>query len=271
MIDELPGAKSRRLLEGLPEDLRVLLDESIIPSPHSIPLKRAPATDFQRRHVRKKPHVAELYQENSKIHPYSPFRPQGNQARMEQIREWFFETSYNMKEEEYLDHESENLRIRLDDVDPKVQQVLDPFTMPSSTTNLLYSTDLVVLQDQLLTRFVPESRHLWTERKVSVRERNSLRAKLGRTPEEWASTKAVFFLVACPWRRMILWGPRGYRHTLLDMGRLLAHFERSIPNAGLSMAVLQDFHDAAIDRFILADGVERSTHAILTLSSTETN
>ncbi|NBB89953.1 MAG: hypothetical protein GVY23_01960 [Spirochaetes bacterium] len=269
MIDELPGAKSRRLLEGLPQDLKALLDESIIPSPHSIALKRSPESDFQRRHVRRKPHVAELYQENSKIHPHSPFHPQGNEDRLKQIREWFFETSYNMKEEEYLDHESENLRVLLDEVDPDVREVLEPFSTPGDTTNLLFSADLLVLQGEHLTRFVPESRHLWTERKVSPPEINGLRAKLGKSAEEWQRTKAVFFLVACPWRRMILWGPRGYRHTLLDVGRLLAHFEQHVPTTGLEAAVHQDFHDSAIDRFLLADGVERSTYAILTLSAPE--
>ena len=130
---------------------------------------------------------------------------------------------------------------------------------------LLYSIDLLVLRGGLLTRLFPQAPHLWTERLMADQERQMLGTKFGLPPEAWEGTEAVLFLVACPWRYMLLHGPRGYRHTLLDVGRLLAYFEEKAGAHGLDLAVQQNFHDSVVDRFILADGLERSTYAVLIL------
>src|SRR5690606_27185865 len=62
-------------LSAVPQDILTLLQESIIPSPHSINLEHSPSADFLYRSVRRKAHVAELYHENSKLCPYATLQP----------------------------------------------------------------------------------------------------------------------------------------------------------------------------------------------------
>lgn len=252
-------------LSSLPDQLLTMLEESIVPSPHSIDLSRTPLTDYLYRQVRKKPHVAELYHENSKINPHSTLQPIDNPVVLEQIRHWFFSTAYELKEEDYVLEESPELRFALDELPESVADLLRPFTEAGAAANLLYSIDLLVLRGGLLARLFPESPYLWTEREVPDQERAFLGSKFGLAPDDWEGTEAVLFVVACPWRYMLLHGPRGYRHTLLDVGRLLAYFEGHTAEHGLDLTVAQNFHDTAVDNSILADGLERSAYAVLTL------
>lgn len=76
----------------------------------------------------------------------------------------------------------------------------------------------------------------------------------------------MLFLIACPWRYMLLYGPRGYRHTLLDLGRLLGYFQYRCEFDGHLLTIHQDFLDTKADDFVQADGVERSVYALLTFS-----
>lgn len=263
-IDAVPD------LSHVPKRLLTLLEESIVPSPHSIDLAHSPESDFLYRQVRPKPHVAELYHENSKLHPYTTLQPVADPRVHEQIRQWFFDTAYAVKAE-YLLHEDPALRLSLDDLPPPLADLLQPFSEPGTYANLLYSIDLLVLYGGLLTRLFPEAPYLWTEREINDQERQFLGMKLGVEPETWAEhTVAVLFAVACPWRYMLLHGPRGYRHTLLDVGRLLAYVEQEAPMHTFDVAVQQNYHDSAIDRMILADGLERSAYAIVHLRSPQT-
>lgn len=255
-------------LSSVPDVLKTFLEEPIIPSPHSIDLSHTVVSDYLYRQVRRTPHVAELYHENSKLNPYSTLQPIADPKALEQVRRWFFDTAYNLKAEDYLLEESPLLRVSVDSLPETLAELVRPFCEPGDLANILYSIDLLVLQGGLLTRVFPESEFLWTEREVPDQEWQFLGMKLGADPEEWVEhTDAVFFAVACPWRYMLLHGPRGYRHTLLDVGRLLAYFEGQAATRTLDLTVAQNFHDTAIDRFILADGLERSTYAILVLRS----
>lgn len=258
-------------LDAVPKRIRFLLEESVIPSPHNVELEHTPATDYLERNARATPHVAELYHENSKLTPFSTMQPVADPKALEQIRDWYFETAYDLHEEEFLAHESPELRIAIDDVAAPLQTMLAPFPTDGRTTNLLYAVDLLVYVDGLLTRCMARSDYLWTERRVAEQEDRWLRQKLGFSPQAWSGTAAVLFVVACPWRYMLLHGPRGYRHTLLDIGRLLAYFEGRSHAEKIPLTIQQNFHDAAMDRFILADGTERSTYAILTVRAEATN
>ena len=68
---------------------------------------------------------------------------------------------------------------------------------------------------------------------------------------------------------MMLFGPRGYRHTLFDAGRLLAHFENDAQHHSLRIAVAQNFYDRWVDRSLYMDGVERSTLAVIVIAGEE--
>lgn len=262
-------------LEHVPSRLRMLLEESIVPSPHSIDLAPSPESDFLYRQVRRTPHVAELYHENSKISPVSTQQPTDDPQVLDEIRTWFFETAYQLKADEVLKQETPALRRSLEALPAPLAAGLEPFAEPGTWANLLYAVDLLVLHDGWLGRLVPQTPYLWTERRTPPPRLQQLGQALGSTPEAWAQTEAVVFLVACPWRYMLLHGPRGYRHTLLDIGRLLAHFEGHFAapdeapddedaQAPFALEVKQNFYDTAVDQLLLADGLERSAYAVLT-------
>ena len=248
-----------------PDSFSELLESPMIPSPHSIELSHSAASDCLYRQVRSKPHLAELYHENSKLSPHSTLQVPSDTSTLEQVRRWFFKTAYRV-DEEILVNNGSGLRVPYDQLSEWLQGPLQLFSKPGSLTNLLYATDLLVLHDRILLRVVPESDYLWIEYEVKD-EATLLPCLFWRSPPvriEECSTMLI--VVACPWRYMLLYGLRGYRHTLLDIGRLLGFLQNRYESYGHPVTVHQDFLDTKADEFVQADGVERSVYALLTFS-----
>jgi hypothetical protein len=245
---------------------RKLFEELIVPSPHSIELERTAMSDFLQR-LCATSHVAELYHENSKIVPSSTVTVPEDDRKLHEVREWFFTTAYALEESDVEPSEAHQIRIGLAGLPERLGSLLLPFTQPGPASDLLYSVDLLVLHAGCLYRLIVRTEHLWVERSFSAADMEVLRdSVLDLSDLTLARAEALLFLVACPWRYMLLYGPRGYRHTLLDAGRLLGRFEAAARRGNLPLSVAQNFYDARIDRLLLADGVERSTLAILALS-----
>ena len=247
------------------QHIQRFLESSVIPSPHSIDLSHSAASDYLYRQVRAKPHVAELYHENSKLSLHSTLQIPSDTSILEQVRRWFFETAYRVDEETLVANGS-GLRIPYDQLPDWLQGPLSLFSKPSSLTDLLYAADLLVLHDGVLFRIVPELEYLWVEREVK-NEATLLPDLFWRSPpvrlEEYST---MLIVIACPWRYMVIYGPRGYRHTLLDIGRLLGYLQHQYASSGYPATVHQDFLDTKADEFVQADGVERSVYAFLTFS-----
>ena len=251
--------------DPLLKHIQMSLESSFIPSPHSIDLSHSVASDYLYRQVRAKPHVAELYHENSKLTPHSTLQIPSDTSMLEQVRRWFFETTYRV-DEETLVADGAGLRVPYDQIPRWVQGPLNSFSKPGSLTDLLYAVDLLMLHDGMLFRIVPESNYLWIEREVK-NEVSLLPDLVWRSPPvniEECSTMLI--VVACPWRYMLIYGPRGYRHTLLDIGRLLGYLQYQYESHGYPATIHQDFLDTKADEFVQADGVERSVYALLTFS-----
>ena len=264
MVAESPYTNPDPLLQ------HIFLESPIIPSPHSIDLSHSAVSDYLYRQVKSKPHIAELYHENSKLSPHSTLHVPADTSTLEQVRRWFFETAYRV-DEETLAANGSGLRISYDQLPTWLQSPLNPFSKPGSLANLLYAADLLVLHDGLLVRVVPESDYLWIEGEVKSKS-TLLPGLFWRSPPvsiEECSTMLI--VVACPWRYMFIYGPRGYRHTLLDIGRLLGYFQHRCEFSGYSAMVHQDFLDTKADEFFQADGVERSVYAVFTFSSINVN
>ena len=251
--------------DPLLKHIQIFLESPVIPSPHSIDLSHSAASDYLYRQVRAKPHVAELYQENSKLSPHSTLQIPSDTSVLEQVRRWFFETAYRVEEETLVDN-GLGLRISYDELPEWLQTPLNLFTKPGSLANLLYATDLLILHDEMLVRIVPESDYLWIEREVK-NEAVLLPSLFWRSPPvSIEECTTMLIVVACPWRYMLIYGPRGYRHTLFDIGRLLGYFQYQYESQGYLGTVHQDFLDTKADEFVQADGVERSVYALLTFS-----
>ncbi len=256
--------------DPLLEHIQTFLESPIIPSPHSIDLSHSAASDCLYRQVRPKPHLAELYHENSKLNPHSTLQIPADTSTLEQVRRWFFDTAYCV-DEEILVANGSGLRISYDQLPEWLQSPLNLFSKPGLLTDLLYATDLIVLHDGILFRIVPESDYLWIEHEV--KDQMALMPSLfwRSLPVCLEECSTMLIIVACPWRYMILYGPRGYRHTLLDIGRLLGYFQYQCKFNGHLATVHQDFLDIKADQFVQADGVERSVYALLTFSPINTD
>ena len=256
--------------DTLLQHIQVFLESSIIPSPHSIDLSHSAASDYFYRQVKPKPHVAELYHENSKLSSHSTLQVPTDTLILEQVRRWFFETAYRV-DEETLAVNGFGLRMPYDQLPMWLQGPLNLFSKSGSLANLLYATDLLVLHNRILVRVVPESDYLWIE--GEAKSESTLLPDLfwRSSPVSAEECSTMLIVVACPWRYMLIYGPRGYRHTLLDIGRLLGYFQHRCEFSGYLAAVHQDFLDTKADEFVQADGVERSVYAILTFSSINEN
>ena len=251
--------------DSILQHVQAFLESSIIPSPHSIDLSHSAASDYSYRQVRPRPHVAELYHENSKLSPHATLHIPSDISVLKQVRRWFFETAYRV-DEETLVADGLGLRISYDQLPEWLQSPLSLFSKQGSLADLLYAIDLLVLHDGLLVRIVPESDYLWIEREIK-KEAIFLPNLFWRSsPVSIDECSTMLVVIACSWRYMLLYGPRGYRHTLLDIGRLLGYFQYRCEFDGHQVNVHQDFLDAKADEFVQADGVERSVYALLTFS-----
>ncbi len=76
----------------------------------------------------------------------------------------------------------------------------------------------------------------------------------------------TLFLLGWFARNDLLLGPRGYRRTLLDAGRVLEALMRASHALAIEIDVYTEFTDVDVDRAIEADGVELGTLSVLVLS-----
>src|SRR2546422_7532087 len=60
-------------------------------------------------------------------------------------------------------------------------------------------------------------------------------------------------------RNDVLLGPRGYRRTLLETGRLVQEIVHQAKRLGLTVRPLYEFTDRDVDTVMEADGIEQST------------
>jgi hypothetical protein len=249
---------------------RMLLEETIIPSPNSIDLERSTESDYLYRLSSNTPHPAELFHENSKLTPFSTLTIPSDDQKLQEIRKWFFSTAYSMKEEDINQAEAHRFRSKISELPASLVNLLMTFTQPGPVTNLLFALDLLLLQNQRLFRIVAESDYLFIERDVKASNVQDFKSAVIDMPRVELDRFASFlFMVVCPWRYMMLYGPRGYRHTLLDAGRLLAYLENAAQQHKLRLVVNQNFYDSQVDRFLFMDGVERSTLAVLAIKEEE--
>ena len=256
---------SHIISEPLSELIKSLLESSIVPSPHSIDLSHSVSSDSFSRQVRTKPHVAELYHENSKLSPHSTLQIPDDTLMLKEVRRWFFTTAYRVDEETLVDNGS-GLRVPYDQLPVWLQRPLNPFSKPGSLADLLYAIDLLLLYDGMLVRIIPESGYLWIESEVTNGATLLPDLFWRSSPVKIEECSTMLIVIACPWRYMLIYGPRGYRHTLLDIGRLLGYLQYRCEFLGHSVTIHQDFFDTKADKFVQADGIERSVYALLTFS-----
>ncbi len=243
---------------------RKLFEEGLIPSPHSVELERTPSSDFMHRFAARQSHVAELYHENSKLTAWSTITVPPDDRKLIEARDWFFSTAYAIDEKDLVPEKSHACRIRHADLPAPIAGLLAGFIPDGAIANRLYGVDLLLLHAGVLYRVLARSPYLWVERHLDAPALAKLGAALPEVdPGELAGLSSYLFLVGVPWRFMMLYGPRGYRHTLLDAGAMLAHLETRAEELGVGLKVRRNFFDYPIERLLFVDGVERSALVVV--------
>ncbi|MFO0578093.1 MAG: hypothetical protein U1A78_29150 [Polyangia bacterium] len=245
---------------------RFMLEETVIPSPNSVELSRDAKSDYVLRYGSLVPHIAELFQENTKLTPFSSLGVSVDVQEVEEARKIFFETPYRMHAEDLEPGQEQTVRMSHEGAPQRLQPLLAALREPGPVSRLLYSIDLFLLIGNRLYRQLPMADFLVAERTLNPGEQRTIRSSLVRVPREAvAESPILLFLVAVPWRYMMFYGPRGYRRMMIEAGQLLHHIAQTCQQAGLVVTECQDFFDARIDQALLLDGAERSTLSIVLL------
>ncbi len=247
--------------------LRAFLEETLLPSPNTVELMRTPQSDYRFRFAAASaPHIAELFQENTKLSPHSSFDAAINERELSQARDYYFATAYQVAEADFIPGKDKAIRITHEHLPAWLRSFLSPFSVKDGISSLLYGVDMLLIFDGAVYKQAPRSIQLWRERALSPSDLANFRAAIMRGPDALITAAEAFaILVGVPWRYMAFLGPRGYRRMMLEAGMLLAQLGGIAAHYGLHTAVCTDFYDTHVDRILLLDGVERTAIAILPL------
>ena len=244
--------------------LGAFLEGTVLPSPNTVELLRTAPAEYRRRFDRGNPHIAELFQENTKLSPHTMHHDLDDTAALHRAREWYLSTAYRVRADVLVAGKADAMRLPVAALPPCIAGVLRPFTQEGGPASLLYGLDLFALHDRALLRMVPRTGFLWRDRRVDDGDDARIRASIvpaGRAPR----TGPLLFVVAAPWRYMMFLGPRGYRRLLLDAGELLGRLRDAAADAAVEAAVFVDFYDGQVNDVLLLDGAERTVVAIVAL------
>ena len=127
---------------------------------------------------------------------------------------------------------------------------------------LLFAFDLRVAADGVLAVFDPIRKTAYRVKKVTPSELAAGRDALALLGPNARSMQAPCFLVASFARNQMLFGPRGYRRTLVEAGRLVEQMLQGAA-AGCACKLWLEYADRRIDDLAEADGVEEATVAVI--------
>ena len=127
---------------------------------------------------------------------------------------------------------------------------------------LLYAVELRVVVDNVLATYEPKTDTLRVVKRLAPEDVISLRNALQLTKSlEILAHGPMLFLVGCFARNDILFGPRGYRRTLLEAGEVTACVMSEAKRIHLNAEPIFEFTDRDVDNVMEADGVEEGTVA----------
>jgi hypothetical protein len=214
--------------------------------------------DHVQRPVSPSSSVAELYHVNSKLYPSNAAgllvaRVDAASFRLECIRRTRVASARAQNAERML-------------VSPALQRLL-ALTTAELDMDVFYAVEIRArLVDRLLA-WDPSNAEFTALKGLTESDASLLEAALkvlGRPPR--LAPHAALFVIGWFARNDVLLGPRGYRRTLLEAGRVLEVLLRVSRTLGIENELHTEFTDVDVDRVLEADGVETGTLAVLTLS-----
>lgn len=196
----------------------------------TVRLERDSLSSYCQRSASHQPSIAELYHENSKIYGAMANELAANRVDVQAVRAEFLKRRHA---------QLSALPTTQLDWAPLLDQV-----RRTASRELFYALELRILTGDSMLVFNPLSGDLH---------------KAKHFKSQGPSIRRMV-IVASFARNDILFGPRGYRRTLIEAGQLIAAI---LEITGGSCRL--EFEDRALDRMIEADGVEESAIAVIDL------
>lgn len=243
-------------------DSSLRLEETLIPSLHSVDLEHSIEGHYFQRFSNQHPNVAELYHVNSKLVGSSPLTLPPDRTELAKAREWFFTTSYDLQEEDFVAEHAHRVRALHGELQPQLGALTRQLAQEESLNVLLHALDVFVLQDRTVYRVLPRRGFVWLERRLDADAMQGLASAFPPGVEVALCTeRPLVFLSGSFWRYMKFYGVRGYRMVLMEAGQLAREIVVRGPASHHEV-----FYDDRIDRALMLDGVENSVLAVLQLN-----
>ena len=252
-----PGARRRRP----PPPTPVGIFERILYRPVDWPgkttrLDRDSVDALVGRPTSGQPSPAEVYHENSKLFPHMIDSLLAANTDAEQVRKAFV-----LRRAAALPGGPADPTDRL--IEP-VTSVLAA-ACGSGPPTVFYAVDIRVLAGDVLVAYEPLTGRVDRIRSVAPSESDALPSALDLACNSGGPTGAgtLVFLVGSMARDAVLFGERGYRHTLSAAGRVAERLSTAARSLQVSCREWWDFVDRQVDSFLEADGVEEATVAVM--------
>jgi hypothetical protein len=246
------AAMNRKITERhlSPQELFDLVLLSAIHWPgKTVPLEPSSAVEYRQRHYSGRLSIAELYHENSKLYPQ--LLPQlassctdTHAVRMEYVRRRSAVARASGTRDLHL-HDSWRETLKT--------------TGATAEQDLFYAIEIRVVASGCMAAYEPVSDRLELVKSLSGGEFDMLNRALSLPFAEMSPRDTEcgwLLLVASFARNDVLFGPRGYRRTLMEAGRLAEIFIREAARRKLATRPIYEFVDRDVDHVIDADGVE---------------
>jgi len=265
--DLIPMSAAERVriplqISGLPPDVQLRLEETLLPSPNSVDLLDTPQATYLGRLLAREPNVAELFQANSRLSARGTANQLPTRELCDAVTEWFLATSYNPAEGDVdLDQAREHgVRIEVSDLVAPLAAYLDELSSHNPAEPTLYAVDTWCVIGPTVYRMPARRSTLWKERDLSDDELSRFHQSI--FGDSTSPPELTIVWVVAPWRHMVFRGPRGYRHTLIDAGRQFETAERLAARHRLHASTTYDFFDDPLNVLLGLDGDEQAVLAV---------
>jgi hypothetical protein len=240
-----------------PDDLlRLALGAPLLWPGRTIRLERDSLLDCRGRSASAQVSVAELYHENSKLD--RAYLPELVHTAVDAAR---FRQEF-IRRRGLLAHGTGG-------EDPgssgKVRALLEAAC--AADPELFYAIELRLVTGAEVYVYEPSAATFRLVKRLPPDQVDDLEAALGllASTSPSAGTRAHVVILGCFPRNEVLLGPRGYRRTLIEVGRIVAAIMQEARRLGRSPAVRYEFDDREVDRLMEVDGVEESVVAAVEL------
>jgi hypothetical protein len=234
----------------------VLLSPLLWPG-KTIRLERDSLVDFRQRPMSPHVSISELFHENSKLFPHMLSELAAKFLQVEVIRRDFVERRA------VVVGAAGTVEFELG---KRYRDLLTGVTR-SIPSELFYAIDLRVVSGKLLAAYEPVLNTFQVVKELSSGDLEALKhAPYLLSPTDTAALGGPMLLLLGSFaRNEILFGPRGYRRTLLEAGRVAEAVITNADSQRIKARTLYEFADRELDVVMDADGLEQGTVMIVEL------